>query len=153
MSIWDFTKIDEKLEKVAKELPKIFEGMDVVCASGVKASHRKRLDNGNPKKEYKSSAYKKIRANKGRQTGYIDMQLSGEFVRSMKVGTEGGYVVYGVQNVSVGKTNTSTIYDGQINRNGHEDLLSINREDANKGIESATRYFTDQIRDLFASIQ
>ena len=152
MSAWDAKDFDDNIKKIAEQLPEVLEGMSVVCATTVKGSHRKRLDNGNPKKNYKSEAYKKIRSNKGRQTAYIDMQLSGEFVRSMKVGVEGGDVVYGVQNVSVGKTTTSTIYQGQIQRNGHGDLLSVNGTDAAKGIEASNRYFTDQVADLFAEV-
>jgi hypothetical protein len=139
---WYFDELDDKLKKIADELPEIFEG-----------AHRKRLDNGNPKKKYKSSAYKKIRENKGRQTAYIDMQLTGEFVRSMKVGTDNGNVVYGVQNLSVGKTDTSTIFKGQVERNKHGDILKINDEEIRKGIEAAKSYFNKQIKDLFAQFK
>jgi hypothetical protein len=150
---WYFDELDDKLKKIADELPEIFEGMEVVAATSVKGSHRKRLDNGNPKKKYKSSAYKKIRENKGRQTAYIDMQLTGEFVRSMKVGTDNGSVVYGVQNLSVGKTDTSTIFKGQVERNKHGDILKINDEEIRKGIEAAKSYFNKQIKDLFAQFK
>jgi membrane-bound lytic murein transglycosylase MltF len=40
-----------------------------------------------------------------------------------------------------------------VSQNNHSDLILVNREDAGKGIEAANRYFTDKIKDIFASIQ
>lgn len=152
MSVWTFENLDANLEKVASKLPQLFYDMAVVCASNAKASHRKRLDRGEPKKSYKSAAYKKLRESKGRQTDYIDMQLSGELVRSMVVGNEGQDAVYGVKNVNVGKTDTSTIYRGQVERNKHGDLIKTNSEDVRKGLEASNRFFTDKIGEIFASV-
>jgi hypothetical protein len=149
---WNFDEIGTKLNKIAEGMPTIFADMKVIIANDVKAKHRQRLDAGQPRKSYKSEAYKKFRAAQGRQTGYIDMQLSGEFVRSLTIGKEGDDVVYGVADRRDGKTTTSTIYKGQVERNNHGDLVQINSDDTTRGIEAANRYFTDKIRELFNQV-
>ena len=68
------------------------------------------------------------------------------------IGKEGDDVVYGVMDRRDGKTTTSTIYKGQIERNNHGDLVQINSDDTTRGIEAANRYFTDKIRELFDQV-
>lgn len=151
---WNFKDLDKNLVEIAKGIPFILEGMKRIIANDTKATHRKRLDGGEPRKKYKSKAYEKFRSTQGRQTNYIDMQLSGEFVKSLTIGKDGKDIVYGVKNVSYGggKADTSTVYRGQIERNGHGDLVKVNKDDTTRGIEAANRFFTDKIRELFDKV-
>ena len=152
---WNFKDLDNNLVEIAKGIPFILEGMKVIIANDTKATHRKRLDNGEPRKKYKSKAYEKFRSTQyGQNTNYINMQLSGEFVRSLTVGKEGKDIVYGVVNrgYGKGKADTSKVYRGQIERNGHGDLVKVNKDDTTRGIEAANRFFTDKIRELFDKV-
>ena len=58
---WNFDEIGMKLNKIAEGMPTIFADMKVIVANDVKAKHRQRLDAGQPRKQYKSEAYKKFR--------------------------------------------------------------------------------------------
>lgn len=164
---WNFDEIGTKLNKIAEGMPTIFADMKVIIANDVKAKHRQRLDAGQPSRPYKSQAYKRYREQLyGQTNSNINMQLSGEFVRSLTIGKEGDDVVYGVverdepkrrnkgiRNVEASKdkkVTTSDVYRYQSEK--YPELVQINSDDTTRGIEAANRYFTDKIRELFDQV-
>lgn len=148
-----FEDFDKRINEIANEIPKILEGMQVVCAQEVQVSHKQRLDRGVPKRSYKSKSYKKIRSNAGFQTNFVDMQRTKTLTDNMITGRNGKDVNYGLRNVlyndskSKNRPTTIEVYKGQVKN--YPELIKVNKDDAKKGIDVSNRFWNDKLKELF----
>jgi hypothetical protein len=138
-----------KVDKIAEVIAEVVQKLPQLTAFEVSALHKQRVFNRgeNPQGQqiqYKSEYYKKKRQQAGRQTNYIDFEFEGKLRRSLKVGEEAsGQIVYGVDD-SMNENVSNKDLLSYIN-NRFDDFMIVSEDEKNKAIETAQRFFKDNV--------
>jgi hypothetical protein len=101
---------------------------------------------GRPIGQYAEGAYKKKRERDGRQTGYVDLQMTGELFQSVDSGVDGNRLLIGFKN------DRSEIA-GHLEKKYGRDIFTVSNLEAEQAVEIMTEYIRFRVEQIIAGWQ
>jgi uncharacterized protein YggU (UPF0235/DUF167 family) len=138
-----------KVDKIAEIVAEVAQMLPQLAAFEVQADLKQRVFNrgsgaNGEVLNYKSEYYKNFRKSKGRQTDYIDFELTGKLRNSLVVGLDDkDDVAFGV-NGSQNNGKSNEVLLKEINQR-FDNFITVTEEERKKAVETAQRFFIERV--------
>lgn len=136
-----------KIEKSIPQIEKSVQGYEILVISDIEGAIKSRIFNkGEAQKgkigKYKEGRYKKKREAAGRQTDYVDLQLTGELNRDIDKGVKGGKQVIGFKTAEKGEI------AGHLEEKYSKIIFAPGEEEMKEAIKTGETYMLQQLSKI-----